>query len=1249
MATAVQRELVFGGSCAAVVMRSSLKVSLVMLLAFSLSGVVVTAQVSPGGGREIIRGHVTTDSDVVIAGASIIATRAPDFAVFQATTDSSGSYVLIVPEGTGDYLVHISAAGWQTFRKRVRRDSTAAALDGALVVDAKLVRAVNRIAAVRVEATKPRPSRLSDPGTEVGGAERIPDNFLGMLPPDLVGDIAALALTQPGIMQDGSGYSVLGLGSNQNRTALNGLSFGGTSLPRDAPVRARVSTTAYDPARGGFSGALVSIDVQPGSVYSGLSGHTTIDSPKLQYVDPISVGRGQRFTGVNASIGGLGPLTYRDNYFYSYGAQAGRRVASVASLLDADAALLQRAGIAPDSVQRFLDFIRNAQIPVSGHRPAESLVTDELKVLARVDRSPHDARTLAPPKTTSALTFVGNWSRARPIAVSPTATPGHAGERWQASGQVQGLYSTYVGQDYLWETKSALSLTKQRSLSYLNFTDANVLVMSQLDDGSGSVSALQFGGNSGIDVDARAWSWETISELQLYAPRRVAHRLKLTSSVRLDGYDDAIATNRLGTFTFNSLAELAANRATSFTRTLLSPERTGGVWSGFIAAGDLWQVSPRLQLLYGMRLEGSTFTKAPAYNPLVAEAFGVRNDIAPASVHVSPRLGFTWVLAGASNNGAVRFNRTGRFNLGPTSYIRGGIGEFRNAIAPTLLSNASVLTGLPNSLRTITCIGPATPAPAWDLYARDADSVPRRCVDEASAAYKDEAPSIELFDPAFRPARSWRGNLSFASVWSWMAYSIEGTYSLNLDQSGVVDLNLHSAPSFVLPDEGRPVFVPADGIVATTGAVSPSSARISSQIGRVLRRGSDLKSISRQLAVTVSPDPFRVSTWFASLTYTLSDFRALESGFDGSTFGAPTIREWARAPLDARHQFLLRAGIGAKSMTLTLFGRVSSGMPFTPRVNGDINGDGLANDRAFVFSPNADVGLRQATEALLASSVRIRSCLTSQLGRPAMRNSCVGPWTSSLNAQLTIAGGSHGIPRRVTSIALTFVNPLGGLDQLLHGVDHLHGWGTQPSPDPVLYYVRGFDAAARRFRYDVNPRFGATNPQSTILRAPFRVTLDVSVDLGRNIFLQQIERSLKRGRRGFPGPRLTVDELKLRYAINVPDPYSAILLDPDVLLLSESQIGALQQAQGRWLSRRDMLLTELATYLAALPDEYDVRAALLLQQETISRGWELARTETQENLPRILSVPQLRVVPGVAAALMRAKPGDGPRGRTLRP
>jgi hypothetical protein len=1220
------------------------------------AGMVRVAYAQRSSARtEIIRGRVSTDSGAAIPGAAVIATRAPDFSVFQTTTDTGGRYILIIPNGTADYLLHISAIGRQPFRKRVTIDSTMARADTVFTVDARLAILVRRLAPVRVQASKPKPSRVPDRGTEPGAAEVIPDQFLGLVSVDLAGNVAALAATVPGVMPVGGGYSVLGLGADQNQTTMNGLAFAGANVPRDAAVRTRISTTSFDPARGGFSGAQVSIDAQPGSVYSGLYGHVTMDAPALQYTDAVSAHLGQRFTSLNASVGGSGPLTYSDRFVYSYGAQAGRRMASIASLLDADPVVLQHEGVAPDSVTQFLGLLNRAQIPITGISSPSALVTDQASVLARFDRTPFDPRTFAPLKATGSVTVAANWLRTDPVALTPSATPGHAGERWQGNAQVQGLFSTYLRNDYLSETRTAVSISRQRAVPLLKVPDASVLVASRLANGVGGLTQLQFGGNGDVGISSSDWTWETISELQLYPAQRSAHRVKLTAEMRLDGFHSDVTANRLGTFRFNSLADLAAARPTSFSRVLFDPTRTGGEWTSYLAASDLWRVGPTFQLLYGARLEGNMFTDAPAYNPLVDQTFGARTDVAPANLHISPRLGFTWTRRGAANNGAIAIKQFGQFNSGPTGYVRGGIGEFRNTPPAGLLSNAIAETGLPGSTRTLTCLGPAAPTPAWDTYVRDVGSIPSVCSGAASATnFADASPIVTLFDRHFEPPRSWRGNLSYTSLYRRLAFSVDGTYSLNLSQPSVVDLNLRDSPVFTLPREERPVFVPATQIVPTSGAVSPLDARLDGTFGRVINRRSDLRSISRQITISLWPDLFMRSNWYTRLDYTISGVRSQERGFDGSTFQSPSLVDWGRASLDARHQLLLRAGYGTSKAAFTVFSRVQSGLPFTPMVNTDVNGDGIANDRAFVFDPatltaKSDSALAVDMRALLSGSARVRTCLVNQLGRAAGRNSCEGPWTAAMNAQLTLFGGALHLPRQIQSVAINVSNPLGGLDQLWHGSSRLHGWGTQPSPDPVLYEVRGFETATNSFSYQVNPRFGNTNPNATTLRAPFRLTIDVAVDLGRDIFLQQLERSLKPGRAGYPGERFTIADLKQRYAINIPDPYIAIVADPDSLLLSAAQTEAIQRANVRWREQRDSLLTSLAGYLAGLGDTYDIREALRRQEEIIAQGWEKARVDVQDVLPRVLSPVQLRVVPGVAATLLRLKPGERPGGRTLMP
>ena len=133
-------------------------------------------------------------------------------------------------------------------------------------------------------------------------------------------------------------------------------------------------------------------------------------------------------------------------------------------------------------------------------------------------------------------------------------------------------------------------------------------------------------------------------------------------------------------------------------------------------------------------------------------------------------------------------------------------------------------------------------------------------------------------------------------------------------------------------------------------------------------------------------------------------------------------------------------------LAITAAGKVTSGLPYTPIVGSDVNGDGLANDRAFVFSRGAgvDPALGEAMDKLIAStSGPARNCLIKQRGSVTGRNSCQGPWTTNLNATLSpgrrLTQALH-ISNRVNA-QMTLTNPLGGLDQLLHG-DNLHGWGT---------------------------------------------------------------------------------------------------------------------------------------------------------------------------------------------------------------
>ena len=72
--------------------------------------------------------------------------------------------------------------------------------------------------------------------------------------PDLQGNLDAMAQLVPGLTVGPGGATAFGLDAGDNKTMLNGLSFGAADTPRDAVTKSRYTTSAWDPSVGGFSG-----------------------------------------------------------------------------------------------------------------------------------------------------------------------------------------------------------------------------------------------------------------------------------------------------------------------------------------------------------------------------------------------------------------------------------------------------------------------------------------------------------------------------------------------------------------------------------------------------------------------------------------------------------------------------------------------------------------------------------------------------------------------------------------------------------------------------------------------------------------------------------------------------------------------------------------------------------------------------------------------------------------------------------
>ncbi len=238
-------------------------------------------------------------------------------------------------------------------------------------------------------------------------------------------------------------------------------------------------------------------------------------------------------------------------------------------------------------------------------------------------------------------------------------------------------------------------------------------------------------------------------------------------------------------------------------------------------------------------------------------------------------------------------------------------------------------------------------------------------------------------------------------------------------------------------------------------------------------------------------------------SYTYSNVRDQALGFDGEsadgiTAGNPNVAEWGRADEERAHQLEATMAIPVRrGIELAVIGRLMSGFPFTPGVVQDINGDGERNDRAFIFDPaaTADTGLAGGMRRLLASGpATARHCLPAQFGRTAERNGCTGPWVPGLDLKLSVT--PRGLFRRRVTFALSALNALIGIDELLHGKAGLHGWGQDATSDRRLLFATGFDPVAQAFRYRVNQHFGAASGALNPFRIPFVLGIQARIKLG---------------------------------------------------------------------------------------------------------------------------------------------------------
>ncbi|MBW7932743.1 MAG: carboxypeptidase regulatory-like domain-containing protein [Gemmatimonadaceae bacterium] len=1163
-------------------------------------------RVASGPQSQAVRGVVQTEARAPVPATTVIVTMGPVRVSKNTTSDSTGHFAVRFDSATGDYLVYANAAGFKSVRKRV----TVAPSDTGLYVEVTFTASTaTQLDVVTVKAPIERPSAWSARNMVSGSQRRDVDGVKGALAPSAIGNIGETALTVPGTASTRDGVSVLGLPAGQNITTVDGAPFVGSGVPRSARVSQSVATSIWDPARGGFSGAEIETSIDNASPFETRKAYFSA-MPAAAGVRPGAPPGGRNIGSVFAGSFLRSGEVWRDKVYAQIAADVTATTQSSASFMSASDAALTDAGVDPTVRRNVLANAAARGIPTRSPSTGGPRLM-EGRLLARFDWGGYDYRRSQELPSSWYVTMLASRNGSENTATDVLRAPSTSSSSVGTRALIKIENSREVGEVARNVASAAVSSWSDRDEPLVRAPLAAVAAQAT-SEGVPDATIL-LGGSTRATTGRGSTTFELRDLLTWYVAGNPRNRIGLYAWSRVDQSVASTDGENPGILTFRSVSEFASQQPATYSRVLRSPRGAASTWNGALAVSENWRASPYLRIVGGVRVEGNALLSRPASNEAIQTTFGYRNNVAPTSLHVSPRLGISWTIDHSKYNTEGRlFSDLGQFALPTRSQLRLGVGEFRSLLLPAMALSSVRSTGLAGSSLTIQCTGTAVPQEDWAEWSTGL-GLPARCRD-GSGILADSSPAVSVLSRSFQPPRSWRATAGWTSSRGWLQYRLDAAWSWQRDQTGVYDLNFGNAgPVTVLASEGgRPLFTPLQAVDARTGLPAASQARRSRAFGSVDLLQAWRRGMTSAYTVSLANRTFRTTVLRTS--YTFSSGWISSDGFDGPTTGDPrtAVRTPASVP---RHMVIVEAGRTFAKGQLVVSGlaRAQSGARYTPLVSQDINGDGRANDAAFVAGTPAEVA-----SSLTFTPRGAERCLTNQAGRIAAIGSCEGPWQVTSNLMVAFS------PRRTRasglrwdSIVLNLSNPVGALDYALHGSSP-RGWGANDWPDPVYLQVQGFDIGQRRYRYAVNPRFGASVAGMRALIAPVRLTLEVMVGLDPHPDLQQLRRAVRNWTENGKNVRPTVAEIVKKYHRQMPDPYKVIVEDPDSLFITPAQGERLISEQARYAARVDSVLTSMAEYILSLdPSRLDIRSTERIDVVT-QTCWRMAHLEAKRIVAELL-------------------------------
>ena len=500
-------------------------------------------------------------------------------------------------------------------------------------------------------------------------------------------------------------------------------------------------------------------------------------------------------------------------------------------------------------------------------------------------------------------------------------------------------------------------------------------------------------------------------------------------------------------YQFDDQGRLLLNAAGNPTRSVDPTQLPRASFSALqlgLYAQDEWNVTDRLRLTGGLRVDVPVLTDEPVENPLVSGTTAVRPDgstveLAPAFVRedgtpysttntasgnplFSPRFGFNYRTPGAG---------------GRDLQIRGGTGIFSGRTPFVFISNQFSNSGA-DLARLDARFDNPTRVRGFDVnrdgviagdelgfYPGNANPADQPTPGTNAALVPIQTTEINLIDPDFKFPQVFRTNVGFdQELGLGFVATVEGIYSKSIND--VVYRNLNIVPDFTTA-YGRPVYRRSgEGTNANFTNVllleNSSEGYTASGVVQIQRRAPREGGLGGSLSYTANRAE-NVNN--ATSSRAISNWQFNEN-VDINDPGLGT------ADFEVRHRVLGYLNYTARyaerfSSQVGIFLETQAGEPYSWIYNGDANNDGQRfNDLVYVPASEDEIFLTSGNYALLDAFIERTDGLNSYRGDFAERNSSRAPWQTRLDLEFN--QGVETIRGQKIDFEVTLVNLLNLLD-----------------------------------------------------------------------------------------------------------------------------------------------------------------------------------------------------------------------------